>query len=155
VSACVSTLLKIMFVHVTRAEHVFACVGTYQELSVSVHICTCRKLGLICMSWPVLRADRVSFMCWLVLNAERVFPNVFTHPYVFARIGSLTCICTHLHVMTTESAPECVGPHRKLGIYVDMLARIKRQACFCACLHVLKLATHMHLWRAGHVSQCI
>jgi hypothetical protein len=132
--------------HVSRAER------------VCIHLHAPEVRGMICMCWPVLRADRVSFMCWLVLNVERFFSRIRrlrVHPYVFSRIDSLTCICTHLRVLRTESAPECVGPHRKLGMHVDMLARIKRQACFCARLHVLKLATHMHLWRAGHVSQCI
>jgi len=36
-------------------------------------------------------------------------------------------------------------------VYVDMLARIKRQACICVCLHILKLGAHLHIWRAGHL----
>ena len=37
-----------------RAGHVFACVGTYQELSESVCVSMCTKLVMICMCWPVL-----------------------------------------------------------------------------------------------------
>jgi hypothetical protein len=56
-----------------------------------------------------------------------------------------------LHVSQAELAPACVDLYCKLGVYVDMLACIKRQACVCARLHVLKLGTLVHSWRAGHL----
>lgn len=68
------------------------------------------------------------------------------HQHVFAHIRSLTYTCTHLHVLRDERNPACVGLHCRLDMYVDMLARIKRQAC----MHVFKLGTLLHLRRAGH-----
>ena len=147
-----------MFKHVSRAGHVFACVGTYQVLSVSVCVCTCYDLRVLaCIQrWLCI------FVCWLVTKAGHVFSCV-------SHIRSLSVVCTHqkldtdvfslifTHPKLSECAPACVGQYPKLGVYVDIikLACIKRQACVCVRLHVLKLGTHLHLWRAGHVWVCM
>ncbi len=45
--------------------------------------------------------------------------------HLFAHMGSLTCVCIHFCVLRAERAPASVG----LYVYVDMLARVKIQAC--------------------------
>jgi hypothetical protein len=140
-----------MFKHVSRAGHVFACVGTYQVLSVSVCVCTCYDLRVLaCIQrWLCI------FVCWLVTKAGHVFSCV-------SHIRGLSVVCTHqkldtdvfslifTHPKLSECAPACVGQYPKLGVYVDIikLACIKRQACVCVRLHVLKLGTHLHFWGA-------
>ncbi len=59
--------------------------------------------------------------------------------HVLSRIRGLSVrqhtlkLDTYLHsndvyVLRAEHASACLGPYRQLGVYVDMLARIRRQA---------------------------
>jgi hypothetical protein len=68
------------------------------------------------------------------------------HQHVFAHMGSITCSSLHSSPCSKAvRAPAPVGQNTNHGVYVDMLARIKRQAYISVHLHVLKLILHVHL----------
>ncbi len=85
--ACICT-----FKHVSRAGHVFACVGTYQVLSVSVCVCMWYDLHVLsCIQrWLCI------FVCWLVTKDGHVFSCV-------SHIRSLSVVCTHQKLVHSSS----------------------------------------------------
>ncbi len=108
-----------------------ACVSLCPEVIVHFHVLACNK-GWVCI-----------FMCLHVSEGWAWF----------AHIKSLTLMYFHSssHIQSSMSVPL----HVLVYVNIIKLARMKRHACVCARLHVLKLGTHLHFWEAGHVWVCM
>jgi hypothetical protein len=139
--------------------HVHACVkrlfrATLNGLCIRGFACRCMHLCVYqVQSWYLSLLPCIESRAWFcITRAGRSFLCVFT--YQKAECAS-AFVCTHgkldmyLHSSSMHCAPVSVGPY----VYVHMLARVKSQACHCICarLHALKLGTHLHLSRAGHM----
>jgi hypothetical protein len=124
-----------VYLHAWKAWHFPACVSTYQELGVYYHVLARIKswacLHMICVFWLVLTGGCVSSCAGLYQRLGVYFHvsarirrlNVRQH--LFAHMGSLICVCIHLWCIESWAWPCICWPY----VHVDMLARVKSQAC--------------------------
>ena len=162
---------------VSGALHVSACACIYQRLSVYLHALRAGHVSAarvnswacICMCWHISSAERVCMRLHVLWSAcVSLCPEVIVHFHVlacnkgwvcifmclhvsegwawFAHIKSLTLMYFHSssHIQSSMSVPL----HVLVYVNIIKLARMKRHACVCARLHVLKLGTHLHFWGA-------
>jgi hypothetical protein len=114
-----------MFLHVSRAGHVSACV--YQELSEYLHVLAFIK------SWACLPQVFVLIESW-------------ASTCMLVHIEGCTWFSKYGPVSRAEKVSACVGAHLGLAMIQHVVTCVGSWACIC---------TRSHFSRAGYATACV